>query len=250
MIHDSKNAISDEGTEFFNSAYQEVYSNLLAKDLDDEINFIKNRILKHFENPKIMDFCCGHGRHLLKLWEEGYNIHGLDINENFLKHISDKSNAHVPTFLADGRCFVPKHRYHVVLNMETSIVYMSDKENKKMLETMYLCLETGGKLLLHLANREYLIKHFNPIIWFGNDESGYALEKRSLDLLSGTLKINQTRLINNKTSHHVITMRLYTVTEIKNALEQTGFNIEHIYGDFNGSEYTIESPSILVICSK
>ena len=45
-------------------------------------------------------------------------------------------------------------------------------------------------------------------------------------------------------------MRLYTVTEIKNALEQTGFNIEHIYGDFNGSEYTIESPSILVICSK
>lgn len=62
MIHDSKNAISDEGTEFFNSAYQEVYSNLLARDLDDEINFIKNRILKHFENPKIMDF-------LLRSWK-------------------------------------------------------------------------------------------------------------------------------------------------------------------------------------
>ncbi|MEC1625552.1 MULTISPECIES: SAM-dependent methyltransferase [Bacillus] len=250
MIRAIEKPISDEGTDFFNSTYQEVYSQLLDTDLDNEINFIKNNILSNFENPKIMDFCCGHGRHLLKLWEDDYDIHGLDINHTFLQHINNKSNGQVSTFLADGRYFVPKQKYDVVLNMETSIVYMSDEENIKMLETMNSCLKIGGKLLLHLANREYLIKNFNPRIWFGNDETGYALERRALDLISGTLKINQTRIINHATSHHVVTMRLYSVTEIKKVLEQTGFRIEHVYGDFKASNYTINSPSILVVCSK
>lgn len=135
--------ISDEGTDFFGAQYKEIYSHLLSRNVDVEIDFIRRKILQTYDHPHILDFCCGHGRHLLKLWQEGYQVDGLDLNQDFLGHIEEVSNHRVTTFLADGRDFQPPRTYDVVLNMETSIVYMSDEENMKMLKTMYACLKEG-----------------------------------------------------------------------------------------------------------
>ncbi|MFB8734071.1 hypothetical protein ACEQPO_09275 [Bacillus sp. SL00103] len=68
----------------------------------------------------------------------------MDINQDFLAHIEKESNHQVTTFLEDGRYFHPSRTYDVVLNMETSIVYMSDEENMKMLRSMYSCLNEGN----------------------------------------------------------------------------------------------------------
>ncbi|MCP1147892.1 MULTISPECIES: cyclopropane-fatty-acyl-phospholipid synthase family protein [Bacillus] len=242
--------ISDDGTNFFGFQYKEIYSRLLSQNVDMEIDFIQRKILQNYDHPHILDFCCGHGRHLLKLWQAGFQIDGLDINQDFLAHIEKESNHQVTTFLEDGRDFHPPRTYDVVLNMETSIVYMSDEENMKMLRSMYSCLNEGGTLLLHLANREFLIKYFHPLIWFGDEKTGYALEKRQLDIVNSTIKIEQTRIVNYKTTNHVITMRLYSVAEITNMLKDAGFIVKHIYGDFESNSYNIEAHNTILLCTK
>ncbi|MEK4397173.1 SAM-dependent methyltransferase [Bacillus sp. FSL K6-2860] len=242
--------ISDEGTDFFGAQYKEIYSHLLSRNVDVEIDFIRRKILQTYDHPHILDFCCGHGRHLLKLWQEGYQVDGLDLNQDFLAHIEEVSNHGVTTFLADGRDFQPPRTYDVVLNMETSIVYMSDEENMKMLKTMYACLKEGGTLLLHLANREFIVKYFHPLIWFGDEETGYALERRQLDIVNSTIKIDQTRIVNDKTTKHVIKMRLYSVSEITNMLKDIGFIVQQIYGDFEGNPYTVEAHNMILLCTK
>ncbi|MEK5269153.1 MULTISPECIES: SAM-dependent methyltransferase [unclassified Heyndrickxia] len=241
---------SDGDKNFFDSTYQQVYSQLLDREVDDQIRFLKRNLLNEIENPHILDFCCGHGRHLLRLWRDGYSVHGLDINEDYLKLINQKTSGEVTTFLADGRYFKSEQKYNVLLNMETSIGYLNDDENFKMLECMYSCLNSNGKLLLHLANREYLIKNFNPLVWFGNEQIGFSLERRTLDLQSSSLSINQTRIIDNKVTKYNLKLRLYSLSEIASYLKQVGFNIENVFGDFSESKYSIESPSIILICTK
>ena len=249
-INDYPIPLSDKETNFFDSTYQQVYSKLLDREVEDQIKFIKKNLLNKLQDPKILDFCCGHGRHLLRLWEDGYNVHGLDINEEYINSINQETNGDVITFAVDGRYFKPEKKYNVLLNLETSIGYLSDEQNIKMLEAMYSSLDTDGLLLLHLANREYLIKNFNPLLWFGNKQIGFSLEKRHLNLQNSSLIINQTRIINNTITEYKIKMRLYSLSEITNVLNQVGFKLESVYGDFKESKYAIESPSIILICKK
>lgn len=83
--------------------------------MDVEVDFIQRKILQNYDHPHILDFCCGHGRHLLKLWQAGFQIDGLDINQDFLAHIEKESNHQVTTFLEDGRDFHPLERMMLCL---------------------------------------------------------------------------------------------------------------------------------------
>ena len=42
------------------------------------------------ENKKALDICCGNGDLLLRLYEEGYMVYGVDFSEHGIKSARDK----------------------------------------------------------------------------------------------------------------------------------------------------------------
>ena len=83
-------------------------------------------------------------------------------------------------------------------------------------------------------------------MWFGDQNTGYLLEERSLNALDGTLRLDQIRIINGIEKHYAIDLRLYSLQEIKYLLEQAGLTLTNVYGDYDRSAYTSTSPYMIV----
>ncbi|ADT84223.1 hypothetical protein [Thermococcus barophilus] len=45
-------------------------------------------------------------------------------------------------------------------------------------------------------------------------------------------------------------MRIYTFTELKELLKRAGFEIEKVYGGFDGRELSLKAPRIIVVARK
>lgn len=191
-----------------------------------------------------MDFCCGHGRHFINLFEKGFDVYGLDINETFLDKIKEKVKA-------DGRFFKGQGDFDFVINMETSIGYQIDSENNKMLESMYSCLKPNGKLLIHVANRDYFIRPPQKRTWFTNGKGQYVISKRKFNIITSTLRITEERLFSKD---NIVTkkqnIRLYLAAELNALLRTFGFFIDDVYGGFSNEKYNADSTELIVLAHK
>ncbi|EEK63400.1 class I SAM-dependent methyltransferase [Bacillus cereus] len=245
MIDIKKQTILDY---FDAKSYITTYNVLYDNKTEDQLNFIKKVFLGGKSNLRILDFCCGHGRHLIPLFLEGYNIDGLDFNIEFLDKIQNQIGS-VNVHFADGRCFQTTNKYDAIINMENSIGYFSEKEDREILTSIYNNLKSSGVFLLHLLNRELLIKYFEEEFEFLDSNGDKVREIRSMDMQSSRVHLQQYRNC-SPNSPFETSLRVYTAAEIINTLQEIGFKINNVYGDFHGREYTLTSPELIIICSK
>lgn len=244
----SNNDIND----FFNYSYSKVYSELLNVELESQISFLKNNYLKvtSKNDMTILDLCCGTGRHVKKLNDEGYMVDGVDINPEAV-NTAQKNNISGEIYLSDAQFFNPSVKYDLIYSMESSIGYLSDDETIKILKNISTnLLSDDGIFVLHLTNRDYLIKSLSQRVWFGNSTTGYLLEDRFFDSEKGTLKINQIRIIDGIDKKYSIDLRLYSLNELKYLLNEAGLSVTEVYGNYNNENYKINSPYMLIECSK
>ena len=247
----SKRQLS-ELNNFFDDSYSKVYSELLKIELDEQTNFLKANYFKKFpkSNFKILDLCCGTGRHIKSLNNYGYVVDGVDINPEALKVAQEKSKKG-NFYLSDVQFFKPDKKYNLIYSMESSIGYLSDSENVQIFKNISdnLLIE-DGIFVLHLANRDYLLKNMSQRMWFGNNETGYLLEDRLFEIEKGILKINQVRIIDGVDKRYSIDLRLYSLKELEYLLNEAGLTILRVYGNYKNEPYDINQPYMLVECSK
>ena len=70
---------------FFGQRYLDSYSHIITPEQTlRQVDFIQ-RILGLPSDGKILDLCCGHGRHLVELAGRGYGMTGLDSDALYLE---------------------------------------------------------------------------------------------------------------------------------------------------------------------
>ncbi|AND80404.1 class I SAM-dependent methyltransferase [Streptococcus pantholopis] len=242
------NAIND----FFDHSYSKVYSELLNIELDLQIDFLKNNYLKttHKNGLNILDLCCGTGRHIKKLSDQGFVINGVDINPEAV-NTAQKSLPLGKIYLSDVQFFKPDIKYDLIYSMESSIGYLPDDKTINIFKNINTnLLSDNGIFVLHLANRDYLVKNLSQRMWFGNTATGYLLENRVLDSEKGILNIEQVRIIDGIDKNYSIDLRLYSLNELKYLLAEAGLSIIKVYGNYNNENFNINAPYMIVECSK
>ena len=236
---------------FFDETYDYLYKELLDLELDEQLSFLKDNYLKDKSDSKILDFCCGSGRHLIPLVKDNYLVDGIDINAMYIDSIKQV----VPTrniYCGDVRNF-NKYltKYDVIYSMESSIGYLDDTETMKIFKNVENILDYKGKFILHLINKEYLLRNFTSRMWFGNVDRGFVLEERSLNPNKGNIELRQLRIIGDKIKKYKVELRLYTLQEIKLTLEMyTNLKVKQVYGDFKANKFTIDSPYMIIEITK
>ena len=70
--------------EYFGQRYLDSYPFLTSESTLGEVDFIE-KTLALPTGSKILDLCCGHGRHLIELASRGYQMMGLDLDPLFLE---------------------------------------------------------------------------------------------------------------------------------------------------------------------
>lgn len=113
---------------------------------------------------KVLDLCCGMGRHSLALAEAGYEVTGVDLSEVLLREARSQKGAEQVTWLrSDMRDLPLTGGFDAVVNLFTSFGYFEeDEEQVKVLREIYRMLKPGGKFVIDYLNPAYVIRHLVP----------------------------------------------------------------------------------------
>lgn len=239
-------------TAWYRKSFQEDYS-ILYKHRDEqsarqEVESLL-RCLPLPESGRVLDFCCGDGRHSRALARHGYEVVGFDLSSYLLAEARRKTkNENVTYYQYDMREVPFAEEFDVLFNLFTSFGYFEDdRENEIVIQRMAQALKPGGKLVLDYLNPEYVRKHLVPESV--RDVNGkHIVEQRMIEDGFVVKKIVITEQGDERVFWERV--RLYRVDEMKKMLEQAGIDVLAVYGDYNLDIYGPETKRMILFGQK
>ena len=201
-------------------------NSLTAKEIDEYIN-----ILKINKDDKILDLCCGQGRHTFELYKRGFiNVEGLDRSHYLIqkaKTHAKNENFDIKFKEGDARkVLYPADNFDIVLILGNSFGYFETvNDDLRVLREVFRILKPYGKLLIDVTDGKYIKDNFQPRSWEWIDKKHFVCRER-------TLSFDKTRLITREVITHVskgviadqfYAERLYDEVSLKELLESVGF---------------------------
>jgi len=204
---------------------------------------------------RILDLCCGRGRHLIDLMRRGYDVVGVDLSAYMLdrcREAAAKENIEPRLIQADMRELSFIAEFDAVINMFTSFGYLeSEEEDQKVLDGVSRALKPGGRFLVDLLNRDWLMRNFRERDWEENSRGYIMLSERRFDSVTGRINAREITLHpdgrRTEISH---SLRLYPYRELEEMLMKAELSIESVWGGFDSLPFTSTSNRMMVIATK
>ncbi|KPJ59525.1 MAG: hypothetical protein AMJ46_10950 [Latescibacteria bacterium DG_63] len=202
---------------------------------------------------RVLDLCCGPGRHSLELARRGFVVTGVDRTLPYLERAraaTEKEGLSVEFVHEDMRNFCRPGAFDVAMNYYTSFGYFRDKsENEKVLKNLFSSLRPGGRLLLELMGREVLARIFRERDWLERD-GVFLLEERKVEDNWTWIDNRWIVFKDGKKKEFSLTLRLYSAVDLSSILESVGFEETKSYGDIAGSPYDHTAKRLILAAKK
>jgi SAM-dependent methyltransferase len=235
---------------FSNKYYLEIYSHRDEKEARDIINLIQRHVPLS-TNAKVLDVCCGAGRHSIELARRGYSVTGFDLSSYLISQAKESlsktkdADLKVEFLIKDMKNFSFSNEFDAAINVFTSFGYFeTDEENFKVFENVKKSLKPGGYFVFDFINPDNLRK---------------TLVSESEDVYDG-VKILQKRHIENNfvykdiyigSEKYTERLRLYNTDDINTVFKTLGFEVKKTFGDYYGNAFDRENSKRMVyICKK
>ncbi len=242
--------------QFYTNDFIEVVGFPSPEQTELETTFVKH-VLKLPPHSKILDLCCGYGRHTYSLSKAGdYKMTGVDLSDDYLKMAKSKFSApNIDYFKGDMRNLSFEDCFDAVINLFTSFGFFdSDDENEKVLKEVNKVLKKNGLFLLDYENKFFFV--FNDVFkkekyWKKIGDNCYYLCESSYDIINER-EIFKAHLIKNgkieaTTGYNI---RLYSFPEIKRMLIRNGFEIKQVWGNYFFNPYSVKSKRLIILSKK
>ncbi|MGH7144703.1 MAG: class I SAM-dependent methyltransferase [Planctomycetota bacterium] len=252
----------------FGADYAARYAHRDDAQAEAEIHFLLTT-LQLPADARVLDLCCGSGRHLRVMLTHGLKAEGLDLSADLLAlALADG----LPVTRADMRAIPhPTGQFAAVFNLFTSFGYFDDAENRGALNEMARVLAPGGRLVLDVLNPVATLTTLAPrsekaIRWCTETESGEApgaggagraarlIELRRYDPVARRLaKIVQVWSPDGTRAHkeYLESVRVYFADEWPALLAGAGLRPVAMYGTLEGRRFEeLTSPRQVVLAEK
>ncbi len=235
--------------EAFREGYLRLYPQRDLSAARREAAFLVERGLR----GRVLDLCCGFGRHTLALCESGLDAVGIDLSPELLAHARGTAG----WALLRGRLLRGDARalpfadasFDSLVNLFSSFGYFGEEGDKCVLLEIARVLAPRGLLVLDLMNPAFVRARLVP---FSRTERDGALlvETRSL-AAGGRLVVKEVELQNESGRlRWREEVRLYEPAEILRWLDAAGLRQSAACGDFDGSPLSEASPRQLVFAER
>ena len=258
--------------EFFDEDYLFLFGLALSPERTEaEVRGIVD-LLGLREGARVLDLCCGDGRHAVPLQRRGMRVTGIDLSPTLIDHArqrsdrvlgcdrdEDSGNGPVPRegqphfIRADARALPLRQVFDAALLLFNSIGYGTDADTLAMLRSAHAALLGSGELLLECVHRDEQVRRAQL--------PGPGLET----LRIGTVRVHTERWIDpvagiahalfrfqppgarpvvEKRFQH----RLYTAGELCALLSQAGFAKLQLFGGYDGRPFALDAPLFVARC--
>lgn len=202
---------------------------------------------------RVLDLCCGPGRHALPLARRGYRVLGVDRTERFLEEArqrADDEGLDLDLAHADMREFREPEAFDVAVNLLTSFGYFEDPAaDARVIANMHASLVPGGHVLVDMMGKEIIARIFEHKQWRERDGDFYLYERRILDDWSW-MENRWIRIDVDERHEYTVGHRLYSAVELKRLLAEGGFVDVKAYGSLEGRPYDNEAERLVVVGTK
>ena len=205
------------------------------------------------KGAKILDLCCGIGRHSLELARRGYSVVGVDLTEEYLAKAckqADSEGLNIEFIKSDMRHFCQIENFDAAINMFTAFGYFQDDtENKRVLANLYCSLRKGGKLVIDVAGKEVVARIWQERDWHEQD-GGIFLRESKMSQNWSWHENKWMMLKNGKLQEFGFAHRIYSAVELSGLLTDCGFSSVDIYGDLAGADYDHNAKRLIAVAKK
>lgn len=241
-------------SELFEDDMVRTLDNPKLRDVERESAFIE----QSFRLPKgarLLDVACGHGVHAVELAAHGYEVVALDLSTTLLglaRAYADRRGQSVSFVQGDMRQLELDGALDGVYCWSASFGYFDDATNANVLARMAKALRPGGKLLLDLANRDYVAPRAPSTAWF--EKPGcVCMDEVRFDYLTSRLHAKRMVIFENGRAKEVeYSMRLYSASDLVHLLESSGLRVIELSGHraHRGAYFGNESPRLIALAEK
>jgi ubiquinone/menaquinone biosynthesis C-methylase UbiE len=226
------------------------------------INTTLETLLKKHGVKTVLDLTCGTGSQVFWLAKRGYEVIGSDFNQSMLKIAKDKAKSGNITlqFLEGDMRNVQVGQFDAVITIFNAVGHLTKTDFEKAMRNIHSNLNEGGFYIFDICNLSYLLKDNNitrlTIDWQKTvgDTRMRDIQYSTIDeegiLASHTIHYQWKGSEKQKTRTGSQTLQIYTAKQLKQMLEQNGFQILDQCA-LDGSEYLeTESENIVMIAQK
>jgi D-alanine-D-alanine ligase len=225
--------------ELFDSLYLQTDGDVVENDANT-VNEVDLLIAATGIQPmdRILDLCCGQGRHSLELASRGFRkVTGVDRSGYLIRvarRRAKKMQLPVSFHERDARRIrFPERSFDAAIVMGNSFGYFERAEDDlKVLENIAKILRPGGSVILDLTDGDWMRSHFEARSWEWIDGNHFVCRERSL-------AADNQRLVSRELVSHAergviadrfYAERLYSADAITALLGDAGFHNVRVHG--------------------
>lgn len=234
----------------FDSLYPLLYAHRTIESAEAETRFSIQQTGLRAED-RVLDLCCGGGRHMAHLVKTSRHVVGLDYSPQLLDIARETLGSDVPLIRGDMRDLPFSQQFDVIMNYFTSFGYFqSQEENQQVVHEMVRVLKPGGHFFIDYMNKDWAI---------GNIETethrmveGFDVCERRWIEADGT-RINKATIIkrgDDEIKHVGESVKLYTQGEFIDMLERGGVQVEAMFGNYDETPISPDQPRMMIVGRK
>ncbi|MBM4179285.1 MAG: methyltransferase domain-containing protein [Ignavibacteria bacterium] len=235
---------------WFNSPwYTKLYQHRTEEEAREVVRLVRD--IAHIDKgARILDLCCGYGRHANVLAEHGYHVIGLDVSQYLIDLANQRyPHEHVEYVQGDMRGPYPNGPFDAIVNFFTSFGYFdSHEEHQNVLRVIADNLVDSGSFVMDFFNADLVRRTLIP---------------ESMNMIGGTTII-QERWIDEPYVRKRITVnvpcstedtfeehvRLYSCSDLTTMITEAGLTVTNIYGSYTGDMYDQDSSQRCIIVAR
>lgn len=241
-------------TDAFWEGFQEVMFSRRRWDLaSDEIEGVI-RLTGVRPRSRILDLCCGPGRHALALADRGFRVTGVDRTASYIE--AAKANlsgagAGAEFIVGDARTYRDPGAFDAAICLYTSFGYFESKdEDLRLLQNVCDSLKRDGAFVLDMNGKEVLQRVFVETSTEDLDDGATLTEERTVG--PDWAWIENRWIVRRDTSEKeaVFRVRMYSGPDLSLALQTAGFADVELYGDWTGTPYDEDARRLIAVARK
>jgi D-alanine-D-alanine ligase len=244
-VHDLERHLpADWWQSLFNAVYLQTDSDVVENDINtvSEVDLLIQAVGLE-PNDRILDLCCGQGRHSMELARRGFrHVTGVD-RSRYLIRLARKrarnSSLDVSFQEGDARKFRARESsMNCVAILGNSFGYFDREEDDlAVLRAALNALCSGGTFALDVVDGSWLREHYEPRTWEWIDQNQLVCRERSLSA-DGTRLISREVVVHAERGAIVdqfYAERLYSRERLEELLEKVGFDYVRMHGTLHAA---------------
>jgi SAM-dependent methyltransferase len=240
--------------DLFDEDYLRTLPFLTPQATQAEAEFVINA-MNLAPGAQVLDLGCGYGRHAMELAARGFHVVGLDLSTPLLVRGGEEAHRRGLTInfvRGDMRELDFEGQFDAVYCLFSTFGYFDDETNKKTLQNVARALKPGGKMLVEILNRDYVIADLPTRVWWEGDGC-VVLEEVELNYFSSRIQVNRSVVFDDgRQLEQEISVRAYSLHEVGKLMHAAGFRVLEVSGGYQtrGRFFGNQSRHIIVLAER